>query len=410
MTRSGKGLHRRSGTAVVPIANPLNEMMSDLPRDLNGATETTTMRQGPFDLLLGDMTPATGNGITGTSTTTTTAPADGWVPRTLDHDRAFVNSIRMLAVKKMIDRVAPTDATVLVWGESGVGKEMVARALHQKSPRRDRPFIKVNSAALPLELLESELFGYERGAFTGAHRQKPGKFELANMGTIFLDEIGEMPPPLQAKLLQVLQDREFARLGSRQDIRVDVRVITATNKDLGKLVESGSFRQDLYYRLNVVNIHVPPLRERREEIPILMDHFLERYAQQYERPVQKISAATMRLFMNYNWPGNIRELENVMKRIVLLGTEEPVQDLVVRPAPVAEPPVALRRTPATAPATPDSPPTLKQIARKAALEAERAALKEVLDLVHWNRLEAARRLKVSSKTLRRKIQECGLWD
>ena len=366
------------------------------------------MRQGPLELLLGDMTPA--NGVNGGNGTNGAPPTDTWVRRALDHDRALANSVRMLQVKKMIDRVAPTDATVLVWGESGVGKEMVARALHQKSPRHDRPFIKVNSAALPLELLESELFGYERGAFTGAHRQKPGKFELANMGTIFLDEIGEMPPPLQAKLLQVLQDREFARLGSRQDIRVDVRVITATNKDLGKLVENGSFRQDLYYRLNVVQIHVPPLRERREEIPILLDHFLERYAQQYERPVQKVSAGTMRLFMNYNWPGNIRELENVVKRIVLLGTEEPVQDLVVRPAPVAEPQTAARRTPPPAAGTPDGPPTLKQIARRAALEAERAALKEVLDLVHWNRLEAARRLKVSSKTLRRKIQECGLWD
>jgi transcriptional regulator with PAS, ATPase and Fis domain len=356
------------------------------------------MRQGPIELLLGDMTPSNG-----------AAPSDAWTRRSLDHDRAFANSIRMLAVKKMIDRVAPTDATVLVWGESGVGKEMVARALHQKSPRRDRPFIKVNSAALPLELLESELFGYERGAFTGANRQKPGKFELANMGTIFLDEIGEMPPPLQAKLLQVLQDREFARLGSRQDIRVDVRVIAATNKDLGKLVEAGSFRQDLYYRLNVVNIHVPPLRERREEIPILLDHFLERYSQQYERPRQAISATAMRLFMNYAWPGNIRELENIVKRIVLLGTEEPAQELVVRPAPVPEAPVAIRRAPAAVPA-PESTPTLKQIGRKAALEAERAALKEVLDLVHWNRLEAARRLKVSSKTLRRKIRECGLWD
>jgi two-component system response regulator AtoC len=298
---------------------------------------------------------------------------------------------------------------------------MVARALHQKSPRRDRPFVKVNCAALPVELLESELFGYERGAFTGAHRQKPGKFEVANTGTIFLDEVGEMPMPLQAKLLQVLQDREFSRLGSRHDIRVDVRVIAATNKDLGKLVERGAFREDLYYRLNVVNIHVPPLRDRREEIPILVEHFIDEYARQYGRPRQKVTPATMRLFMTYAWPGNVRELENIVKRIELLGSEEWVgQELTTRPAQAPEP-ASLAGTgafarPVAAPAVHTSLAaleeglTLKDIARRAALEAERAALKTVLDLVHWNRLEAARRLKVSYKTLRRKIRECGLRD
>jgi len=344
--------------------------------------------------------------------------AGGLERRKLEYDDAFSNSVRMRAVKEMIDRVAATDATVLVWGESGVGKEMVARALHQKSPRRDRPFVKVNCAALPIELLESELFGYERGAFTGAHRQKPGKFEVANTGTIFLDEVGEMPMPLQAKLLQVLQDREFSRLGSRHDIRVDVRVIAATNKDLGKLVERGLFREDLYYRLNVVNIHVPPLRDRREEIPILVEHFIDEYARQYGRPRQKVTAATMRLFMTYPWPGNVRELENIVKRIELLGSEEWVaQELTNRPtqppdSALASPTYA--RTPQPVVHAPlaalEEGLTLKDIARRAALEAERAALKTVLDLVHWNRLEAARRLKVSYKTLRRKIRECGLRD
>jgi DNA-binding NtrC family response regulator len=227
-----------------------------------------------------------------------------------------------------------------------------------------------------------------------------------------------MPMPLQAKLLQVLQDREFSRLGSRHDIRVDVRVIAATNKDLGKLVERGLFREDLYYRLNVVNIHVPPLRDRREEIPILVEHFIDEYARQYGRPRQKVTAATMRLFMTYPWPGNVRELENIVKRIELLGSEEWVaQELTNRPtqppdSALASPTYA--RTPQPVVHAPlaalEEGLTLKDIARRAALEAERAALKTVLDLVHWNRLEAARRLKVSYKTLRRKIRECGLRD
>ena len=203
--------------------------------------------------------------------------------RRSEYDGVFENSPRMKAIKEMIDQVADTDATVLVWGESGVGKELVARAIHDCSPRRERTFVKVNCAALPLELLESELFGYERGAFTGAHKRKLGKFELADGGTIFLDEIGEMPLPLQAKLLHVLQDREFARLGSGRDIKVDVRVVASTNKDLERAVAQGGFREDLYYRLNVVNILVPPLRDRPEEIPILAEHFWQKYSRQYNR-------------------------------------------------------------------------------------------------------------------------------
>jgi two-component system response regulator AtoC len=333
-------------------------------------------------------------------------------------DWPFLNSSRMRVVRFIIERVAATDATVLVWGESGVGKEIVARALHDRSGRRDRPFVKVNCAALPLELLESELFGYERGAFTGAHRQKPGKFELADSGTIFLDEIGEMPLPLQAKLLQVLQDREFSRLGSRHDIRVDVRVIAATNKDLTQLVARGSFREDLYYRLNVVNIFVPALRERREEIPILVEHFLKLYAERYGRPWRPVSAGTLRRLMEYAWPGNIRELENVVKRIVVLGSEEltgldqpaPQSPRLGDPEAAAATPLA----PGPGPAAPVMPVRrsegtgLKEIARRAARDAERIALKEVLDQVHWHRLEAARRLKISYKTLLYKIRECGL--
>jgi transcriptional regulator with PAS, ATPase and Fis domain len=344
----------------------------------------------------------------------------------------------------MIDRVASTDATVLILGESGVGKELVARAVHQESPRRGPAFIKVNCAALPMDLLESELFGYERGAFTGAHRHKPGKFELANGGTIFLDEIGEMPLPLQAKLLHVLQDHEFSRLGRRQDVRVDVRVIAATNKNLASLVDHNRFREDLYYRLNVVEIYVPPLRDRREEIAILIEHFQDRYSRRYLRPRHVISPTTMEFLQAYTWPGNVRELENTVKRLVLMGTEDwLVQELrarweisgpdsssapageipssgtliLLRALSAARPkgsppplPVTAVTVPAIQPTFPEDGPSLKEIALEAALQAERGVLKQVLDRVHWNRREAARLLKVSYRTLRRKINECGLED
>jgi transcriptional regulator with PAS, ATPase and Fis domain len=318
----------------------------------------------------------------------------------------------MLGIKKIIDRVAPTDATVLVSGESGVGKELVARTVHQESPRRSHPFIKVNCAALPKDLLESELFGYERGAFTGAHRSKPGKFELANAGTIFLDEIGEMPLPLQAKLLHVLQDREFSRLGSRQDVRVDVRVIAATNRDLALLADCGRFREDLFYRLNVVSVHLPVLRDRREEIPVLVDHFLDRYSRQYLRPRCALSPATMELFLSYAWPGNIRELENTVKRIVLMGTEDWVRtaQALQGAAPSSFHAAIAAALPVATPLEGDDRPSLKEIARMAALQAERGALKQALDRARWNRREAARQLKVSYRTLRRKIEQCGLED
>jgi two-component system, NtrC family, response regulator AtoC len=318
--------------------------------------------------------------------------------------RAFRHSVPMRAVKEVIDRVAATDATVLVWGESGVGKEMITRAIHHGSPRRARPWVKVNCAALPANLLESELFGYERGAFTGAHRQKPGKFELAHTGTIFLDEIAEIPPVLQAKLLHVLQDHEFARIGSERDIRVDVRVIAATNKDLTKCVEAGTFREDLYYRLNVVNICVPPLRQRREEVPVLLEYFLEKYSTQYARPVRPVSPATLERFLDYQWPGNIRELENLVKRIVVLGREDWVASELVNPAPPPEPAEAAP----TADTASGDERSLRAIAERAVREAESAALREALAQTHWHRIQAARRLKISYKTLLRKVREYGL--
>jgi DNA-binding NtrC family response regulator len=244
-----------------------------------------------------------------------------------DEDRAvWGNSEKMRGIATVIEQVADSDVTVLIRGESGVGKELVSRAIHQRSTRRNRPFVKVNCAALPADLLESELFGHERGAFTGAATTRIGKFEQADGGSLMLDEIGEMKPALQAKLLHVLQDAEFTKLGSNKRIEVDVRVIAATNRDLEKMLVSGDFREDLYYRLKVIELTVPALRERRDEIPTLVDYFIVRYSRKYNRPVRLISDELRGLFLQYEFPGNIRELENMIKRIVVLQDEQ----LVIR--------------------------------------------------------------------------------
>jgi two-component system response regulator AtoC len=302
----------------------------------------------------------------------------------------------MARVQALVDQVADTEATVLIRGETGVGKELVARALHLRSRRRTRPCVKVNCAALPTELLESELFGYERGAFTGAHRRKPGRFEFAQGGTIFLDEIGELPPSLQAKLLQVLQDREFTPLGGDRDVRVDVRVVASTHQDLERALEAGRFREDLYYRLNVMTIRIPPLRERRDEIPGLVEHFLGKHAQ----PGASITAlppATLDAFQRYHWPGNVRELENVVRRMLILGTEEWAgQSPALAGASAPGPRAAATRT------------NLKAVAQRAAREAERVVIKQTLDAVRWNRLQAARHLGISYTALLYKIKACGL--
>ncbi|HEY7170295.1 MAG TPA: sigma-54 dependent transcriptional regulator [Vicinamibacterales bacterium] len=368
------------------------------------------------------------------------------------YELLFGHSEKMVEVQELIERVADTDVTVLIRGESGTGKELVARALYASSLRRDKPFVKVNCAALPTELLESELFGFERGAFTGAIQHKPGKFEFANHGTMFLDEIGDMSFPLQAKLLQVLQDGEFARLGGKHDVRVDVRVIAATNRDLERAVAEGQFREDLFFRLNVVAIQLPPLRERREEIPLLTEYFLKKYSVQYNKPYTEIGSETMKLFMEHDWPGNVRELENLIKRAVVLGGEAAIRKEIQhsiamaahRIGPLyapAHPPLyphAHPRGPAAAapappagfagangsappqPAPPLSPAafaaaaaaagnySLKDISREAARQAERELILKMLQQTRWNRKETAEILGISYKALLYKIKENGL--
>ena len=314
---------------------------------------------------------------------------------------------RMRAVRQSIEQVADTDATVLILGESGVGKEVVAKALHAASPRGARPFIKVNCAALPSELLESELFGHEKGAFTGAYRRKIGKFELAHGGTICLDEIGDMPIALQAKLLQILQDHEFTRVGGSSVLHVDVRVIAATNRNLELAVRSRHFREDLYYRLKVVTIHVPPLRERKEEIPILARDFVRRFNEENGRSVT-LSPESLRLLGEYSWPGNIRELENMMKRVVVLESEELLGEELQ--SLMSDPEVEAQAAPAAEAVVRElNPPvTLRELARRAALDAQRMAIRDVLERVHWNRAEAARVLNISYKALLYKMDQCGL--
>src|SRR5215212_2349817 len=273
-----------------------------------------------------------------------------------DEDRSiWGNSEKMRAIATVIEQVADSDVTVLIRGESGVGKELVARAIHQRSTRRNRPFVKVNCAALPAELLESELFGHERGAFTGAATTRIGKFEQANFGTIFLDEIGEMKPPLQAKLLHVLQDAEFTKLGSNKKINVDVRVVAATNRDLEQMMLRGQFREDLYYRLKVIEAYVPPLRERRDEIPSLTDFFIVKYSHRYNRPVRPLSEELREKFLGYEWPGNVRELENMIKRFVILQDEQLVMRELNKPRLVPNPSQQSEYSPAYH-APPPSPP------------------------------------------------------
>ncbi|MCL6583944.1 MAG: sigma-54 dependent transcriptional regulator [bacterium] len=311
-----------------------------------------------------------------------------------EYENFIGDSNPILNIKKMIEQVADTELTILVRGESGTGKELVTRAIHSLSNRRDKPFIKVNCATLPETLLESELFGYERGAFTGAQRPKPGRFEFANEGTIFLDEIGEMPPSLQAKLLQVLEEKEFSRLGGKKSVKVDVRIIVATNRDLEEGIRNGSFREDLFYRLNEVTIFLPPLREHKEDIYLLVDYFLKKYSAMYGKEITSISPQIMNIFMNYDWPGNIRELENLIKKIIVLGSEEVVYTVI--PHDVVEGKMVYKNTKII---------PLKEVSRLAIQKAEKATIKSVLAKTNWNRIQAAKLLQVSYRSLLSKIKE-----
>ena len=321
----------------------------------------------------------------------------------LTEDLSFLAaSPQMVKIRQQILQIAPVDVPVFVAGESGVGKEVVARMIHMRSPRVNQPFIKVNCAALPSELLESELFGYEQGAFTGAMRAKPGKFEMANKGTIFLDEIAEMSPQLQAKMLHVLQDHQFNRLGGRQLVQCDVRVLAATNVNVREAIQSGRFREDLYYRLNVFSITVPPLRERTREIPLLFRHFLEKYSEKFQKQAMEPSSNLIEAAMNYPWPGNLRELENFVKRYVILQDDEgSFRELLEMAA-------TRQRTSPRDDLAPQKEQGLKALVRGLKDEAEMEAIAAALEKTNWSRKEAARMLGISYKALLYKMKQFKL--
>ena len=312
----------------------------------------------------------------------------------LRFEQIIGKSAALEAVLAHVQRVAPTDATVLVQGETGTGKELIARAIHHLSARCGRPFVKLNCAAIPLDLLESELFGHEKGAFTGAIAQKIGRFELADRGTLFLDEVGDIPPALQPKLLHVLQEQEFERLGSTHTHHVDVRLVAATNRDLPAMVKDGEFRIDLYYRLNVFPITVPPLRERREDIPALVTHAVEKFSRRMSRHIQVIPHETMSALIGYDWPGNIRELQNLIERAVILASD----GMLPNPLPASGAQVVY--APASAPA---SATTLR--------DSERALIINTLEAVGWKiggLKGAAVRLGLHRTTLINKMKRLGI--
>jgi DNA-binding NtrC family response regulator len=316
--------------------------------------------------------------------------------RRYEYKNIIAKSDKMQAVLALVERVAPTNSTVLIGGESGVGKDLIARAIHEHSQRANGPFVKINSTAIPETLLESELFGYEKGAFSGATTSKPGKFEVANNGTLFLDEIGDVPAAIQVKLLRVLQDREFERLGGTRTLKVDVRLVAATNRDLRAALEEGTFREDLYYRLNVVAIDIPPLREHKEDIPALAQFFLEKFARESGKPVHNITPSAMKMLMDFHWPGNVRELQNVIERAITLsaGSTLDVADIHI------------------------------DTARRAHVESGSAVLPEGMSMEQWeeellreaikrangNKSQAARALGLSRNALRYRLSKMGVPD
>jgi DNA-binding NtrC family response regulator len=421
------------GKAPVIMCSALDESETVVKAMRAGATDYVTKPFNP-DELREILERAAG--VSGKAAQVSTARGDNRHP--------LGSAPAMRAIDELIDRIADADVPVLVTGESGVGKDVVARAIHARSPRAGRVFIKINCAALPGELLESELFGHERGSFTGAQKTKPGQFELADGGTLFLDEIGEMPVTMQAKLLQALQDGEFYRVGGQKKIKVDTRVLVATNVDLGKAIARGAFREDLYYRLNVVEVAIPPLRERREDIPRLLEHFLEKYGRRYQRPMASVPPEVLERLSSYDFPGNIRELENLVRRLIVLrepryvlGELQARADAVPSlPAPASgqllpfptEAPLPnpastitsgqpARMTVTVSYESPNAPPgqiddeytiDLKELGRKAANAAEREAIVIMLRHTGGNKREAAERLGISYKAVLYKIREFGI--
>ena len=325
-------------------------------------------------------------------------------------------SEKMLAVLDLVAQVAPSRSTILITGESGTGKEVIAKAIHSASPRADRAFVPVNTGSIPADLLESQLFGHVKGAFTSAVASKKGLFEVADQGTIFFDEIATVSPETQAKLLRVIQEREFMRLGGTETIKVDVRIVAASNVELMSLVREGRFREDLFHRLNVISLQLPPLRDRREDVPLLVDHFLARYCVENSRPPMRFSNASMKLLMDYEWPGNVRELENVVERAVVLATSDVVEpDLlpeslrskeIVRGVrlQMAEFMPPLHGEPGSRLAADHPRPTLFQIVE----EVERRIITDMLERTGWNQTEAAERFQVPLSTLNQKIKRLGI--
>src|SRR6516165_9628417 len=325
-------------------------------------------------------------------------------------------SEKMLAVFDLITQVAPSRSTVLIYGESGTGKELIAKAIHSASTRADKAFIPVNTGSIPVDLLESQLFGHVKGAFTSAVSSKKGLFEVADQGTIFFDEIATVSPETQAKLLRVIQEREFMRLGGTEQIKVDVRIVAASNVDLLSLVKEGRFREDLFHRLNVIHLSLPPLRERREDIPLLLAHFLDRFCQENSKPLRHFTPAAMKLLMDYDWPGNVRELENVVERSVVLSTQERV-DVDLLPDPVRSKEIVrgvrlqlseflppLPGEPGSRSAADNPNPSLFQIID----EVERRIIVDMLERCGWNQTEAAERFLIPLSTLNQKIKRLGI--
>ena len=316
--------------------------------------------------------------------------------RRYEYANIIARSDKMQAVLGLVERVAPSNSTVLLGGESGVGKDLIARAIHEHSHRAKGPFIKINSTAIPETLLESELFGYEKGAFTGAAASKPGKFELADKGTLFLDEIGDVPPATQVKLLRILQEREFERLGGTKTVKVDVRLIAATNRDLRAALEEGTFREDLYYRLNVVAIDIPPLRDHKDDIPALASHFLEKFAGESGKDIQSLTPAAMKLLIDHHWPGNVRELQNAIERAVTLsaGGKLDAEDIHVdKPR---------HRAAGESAAELPEGMTLEQW--------EEEMIRHALERAGGNKSQAARALGLSRNALRYRLSKMGVPD